>query len=136
MSEKVNCIHVFLESEEFGHETFTYANIDQAVGGIRRLWGRCNAMGDGIERRIGLVATPAEDESRKGQCAGCGSPVETDDAELDMCGIAHCADCYTRLFAECKECGGEVPKNEPTSQELASGEWLCWVHADEMDTEK
>jgi hypothetical protein len=43
--------------------------------------------------------------------------------------IAHCPNCYKRLYAECEECGDEVHNHDADAAEQASGGWLCWFHA-------
>lgn len=135
MTEEVAIVEVFLDSEADGYEAFEYEGIDEAVAGIRRLWLKCNAIGDGIERTIGVMVNPEDDEDDEwdGRCVACGDPVCADAARLgDWCG-AHCPECYKRLYAKCEECGDEVHKNDPDAVKQASGGWLCWLHADKVD---
>jgi hypothetical protein len=59
---------VFMESDQYGRETFTYPTIDEALAGIRRLYESAEAQSakDGVTRRIGLLpndpTTPPSDD--------------------------------------------------------------------------
>jgi hypothetical protein len=50
---------VFMRSEEFGSEEFSYETLDQALEGIRNLFASAN--GDGVEREIGLRVNKQEE---------------------------------------------------------------------------
>jgi hypothetical protein len=51
---------VRMTSEVFGSEEFEYDDLDQALDGIRRLVVEAEALGDGVERVIGVVVNAGD----------------------------------------------------------------------------
>ena len=51
----MNNIYVFLESEEYGREVFTYATIPEAQKGYDRLVKKARSQHDGVQRTLSLV---------------------------------------------------------------------------------
>lgn len=46
---------VFMQSDEFGRETFPWDSLDDALDTIRNLVAQAESLNDGIEREIGIV---------------------------------------------------------------------------------
>ena len=55
-------ILIRMTSEPFGSEQFEYDDLDQALDGIRRLVGEAKSLDDNIERVVGVVVNPVEED--------------------------------------------------------------------------
>ena len=53
---------VFMQSDEFGRETFRRDSLDDALDTIRNLVAQVASLGDGIEREIGIVVNSVQDD--------------------------------------------------------------------------
>ena len=53
---------VFMQSDEFGRETFPRDSLDEALDTIRNLVAQVATLGDGIEREIGVVVNADQDD--------------------------------------------------------------------------
>ena len=88
-------LEVFLESEEFGYESFNYEGEEEMFSGLRQLLKDAKeaAADDGIERNIGIRITPI--------C--CGECEETEGVQSTYCGSL-CHDCLREHIKECVPC--------------------------------
>ncbi|NLS97505.1 MAG: hypothetical protein GXX96_35645 [Planctomycetaceae bacterium] len=53
---------VFMQSDEFGRETFPRDSLDDALDTIRNLVAQAESLNDGIEREIGIVVNADQDD--------------------------------------------------------------------------
>ena len=53
---------VFMQSDEFGRETFPRDSLDDALDTIRNLVAQVDPLSDGIEREIGIVVNADQDD--------------------------------------------------------------------------
>lgn len=59
-------VHVFLQSDVYGCETFSYSNDDEAIAALHRLAAQSRSAidNDGIERIIGIIVSERPDGVR------------------------------------------------------------------------
>lgn len=73
----IDCVRVFLESDEFGREVFEPREDEDIGGQLREVWesaARHSAL-DGIERRVGVILCgKSADLEKLAQCLRDSAP--------------------------------------------------------------